>query len=77
VKLLALVGSLILFVYIVGVLLLTYHNLSKSMFALETGDNRLVRFFMREILVLLWILVLGSAEGRHALRVIWTGKEDI
>lgn len=77
-KLLALTGSLLLFVYIIGLLLLTFHNLSKGVFALETGgDSRLVRFFMRQIMILLWPLVLCSSEGRHALHVIWTGKDDL
>lgn len=77
-RLLAIVGSLLLLIYFVGLLTLTFHNLSKGMFGLDTeGDSRLVRLFMRQILILLWPLVLVSAEGRHALRVIWTGKEDI
>jgi hypothetical protein len=79
VKLLALVGSLALFIYIAGALVLTFHNLSKGMFTVEEpeGDSRLTRFFMREIVILLWPLIMASEEGRHALRVIWTGKEDL
>jgi hypothetical protein len=76
-KLLALVGSLAAFVYFIGLLTLTFHNISKSMWALETGENRLVRFFMREIIILLWPLMMASEEGRHALHVIWTGKEEL
>jgi hypothetical protein len=76
-KLLALVGSLALFIYIIGVLTLTVHNISKSMWALDDGEeNRLVRFFMRQIVILLWPLMMVSEEGRHALHVIWTGKLD-
>lgn len=76
-KLLALAASLFIFVYVVGFLLLTAHNISKYLFTLEDNDDQLVRFFMREIMILLWPLVLFSEEGRHALRVIWTGKEDL
>lgn len=74
-KLLAIAGSIALFVYIIGVLALTFHNVSKGMWALETGEPRLIRFFMREIMIVLWPLVVCSEEGRHALRVIWTGRD--
>jgi hypothetical protein len=77
-KALALFGSLALGIYIIGALALTFHNFSKGFFGLETGgDSRLLRFFMREILIVLWPLVLVSSEGRHALKVIWTGRDDI
>lgn len=77
-KALALLGSLALLTYIVGLLALTFYNFSKGLFALETGgDSRATRFFMRQIMIVLWPLVVCSKEGRHALRVIWTGKDDL
>lgn len=77
-KLLALAGSVALFLYIVGVIALTFHNISKGFFGLDTdGDSRLTRLFMRQIMIVLWPLVMASAEGRHALKVIWTGRDDL
>lgn len=79
-KFIALLGSLMFIVWLVGVLTLSFHNLSKGFFGLDNyvkPYHRLVRFWMREFVILLWPLVLASAEGRHALRVIWTGKDDI
>ena len=76
-RLLALIGSVLFIIYIVGFIMLTFHNISKGFFALGDDRIRLTRFFMRQIIILLWPLVLASGEGRHALRVIWTGKDDI
>jgi hypothetical protein len=75
-KLLALVGSLLLFVWIVGMLLLTFHNVSKTVFGHTFQHEPGVRFWMRQILIFLWPLVLASEEGQYALYVIWTGKDD-
>jgi hypothetical protein len=75
-KLLAMIGSLILLVWIVGMLLLTFHNVSKTLFGHVFENEPGVRFFMRQILIILWPLVLASEEGRYALRVIWTGRDD-
>lgn len=76
-RLLAFFGSLALLIYFCGLVALTFHNFSKSMWAVEDGESRLVRFFMRQIVIVLWPLMLVSAEGRHALKVIWTGREDL
>lgn len=75
-KLLALVGSFLLFVYFVGVVLLTFHNVSKTLFGHTFENEAGVRFWMRQILILLWPLVLASEEGHYALKVIWTGRDD-
>lgn len=75
-RLLALIGSLMLFVYIVGALMLTVHNVSKTLFGHVFENEPGVRFWMRQILILLWPLVLASEEGHHALKVIWTGRDD-
>lgn len=75
-RLLALFGSLALFAYIVAALILTFHNFSKLMFGHVFEANPRVRFFMRQLLIMFWPLVLASAEGRRALQVIWTGEWD-
>ncbi len=75
-RLLALVGSLALFAYLLGILILTFHNISKLMFGHIFEESPRVRFFMRQILIMLWPLVLVSAEGRRALVIIWKGEND-
>jgi hypothetical protein len=76
VKLLALMGDLFLIVWIVGILMLTFHNISKTVFGHTFEKEAGVRFWMREIMIILWPLVLASEEGRYALYVIWTGRDD-
>jgi hypothetical protein len=75
-KLLALVGSLALFIYFVGLLTLTFHNISKTLFGHVFEAEAGTRFWMRQIMLIMWPLVLASEEGRYALYVIWTGKDD-
>jgi hypothetical protein len=77
-KLLGLLGSLAVLVYAVVTLGLTWHNVSRWLFTLEEPgrDRPGTRFWMRQLLVFIWPLVVPSEQGRHALRVIWTGKED-
>lgn len=75
-KLLAIAGSILLFVWIVGVLLLTFHNISKTVFGHTYQDDPHIRFWMRQMLIIFWPLVLASEEGQYALYVIWTGKDD-
>ena len=75
-KLLALVGSLALFIYIVVTLVLTFHNVSKTLFGHTFQNDAGIRFWMRQFLIAAWPLVLASEEGRYALYVIWTGKDD-
>jgi hypothetical protein len=75
-RLLADIGSLLLIIYIVSVLALTWHNISKTLFGHTFEHEPGVRFWMRQILILFWPLVLASEEGRYALYVIWTGKDD-
>jgi hypothetical protein len=76
VRLLALIGSLMLLAWIIGMLVLTFHNISKTFFGHTFQDDPLVRFFMRQLLIVLWPLVLASEEGHYALYVIWTGRDD-
>lgn len=75
-KLIAIAGSILLFIYLIGVILLTFHNISKTAFGHVFEDEPGVRFWMRQILILAWPLVLASEEGHYALYVIWTGKDD-
>jgi hypothetical protein len=77
-KLLGIIGSLMVFFYVVGVLGLTWHNVSRWLFTLEepNKDKPATRFWMRQFMILIWPLVLPSREGRRALRVIWTGVDD-
>lgn len=77
-KALAILGSIALFFYFVGVALLTFHNVSKFAFGhtFERTKDPASRFWMRQVLILFWPLVLASAEGRYALYVIWTGNDD-
>lgn len=75
-KFLGLLGSLVFIVYVVGVLSLTFHNVSKTLFGHTYQHEPFVRFWMRQILIILWPLVLASEEGRYALYVIWTGNND-
>lgn len=73
---LALFGSLALFSYTIGVGVMSFHNVSKLLFGHVFEESPRVRFFMRQILIVLWPLVLASAEGRRALKIIWEGKWD-
>lgn len=75
-RLLALLGSAALLVWLVGIAVMTFHNLSKFMFGHTFEQNSRVRFFMRQIMIVFWPLVLASAEGRRALDIIWKGKWD-
>lgn len=75
-RLLALFGSLALFSYIIGVAVLSFHNVSKILFGHVFEEEPGTRFFMRQILIVFWPLVLASAEGRRALRIIWKGEWD-
>jgi hypothetical protein len=76
VKLLALVGSLALFIYIVVLVVLTFHNVSRTLFGHTYQHEAGVRFWMRQFMIILWPLALASEEGKYALYVIWTGKDD-
>jgi hypothetical protein len=73
-RLLELVGSLALFVYIVTVVFLTSVNLSKFLFALHR--ERESHFWARQTTIFLWPLIIISREGREALAIIWQ-REDL
>lgn len=75
-RLLALLGSLGLMIYIIGVGFLTFHNVSRVLFGHTFEHEAGTRFWMRQLLILMWPLVLASEQGRYALYVIWTGKDD-
>lgn len=75
-RFLGLLGSVALLVYLGGLGVMTFHNLSKFMFGHVFEQNPRVRFFMRQIMIVFWPLVLASAEGRRALDIIWKGKWD-
>lgn len=75
-KFLAMLGSLLLIVWIVGMIVLTWHNVSKTVFGHVFEDEPGVRFWMRQILIIAWPLVIFSKEGHYALHVIWTGRDD-
>lgn len=72
-KLLALTGSLALFVYIAVVVWLTSVNFSKHLFA-EQGSEDLL--WTRQATILLWPLMLISEEGREALALIWKKETE-
>ena len=69
-RLLALSGSLALFVYIVVVLAFTFVNVSKWFFGLDPEEYD---FLARQGTIMLWPLVIISEEGRAALKAIWNG----
>lgn len=75
-KILALIGNLILIIYLLGLISLTFHNISKTLFGHVYENESGIRFWMRQIMIILWPLVIASEEGRYALYVIWTGKDD-
>jgi hypothetical protein len=75
-RLLALVGSLALFIYIVAVVLLSFHNFSRTLFGHTFEKEAGTRYWMRQIMIMLWPLAIASEEGRYALYVIWTGRDD-
>jgi hypothetical protein len=72
-RLLALTGSLALFVYIAVTLWLTSVNLSKHLFADPEGENF---FWERQGTILLWPLMIISEEGRAALALIWKKETE-
>jgi hypothetical protein len=69
-------GSLAFIVWLVGAVTLTFHNVSKTMWGHVFEDQPGTRFWMRQILIIFWPLVLASREGHYALYVIWTGRDD-
>lgn len=74
-RLLALTGSLLLLVYILGVIVLTCVNLSRWLFDLErNGEGE--RFWRRQGIIFLWPLVIMTAEGRAVLIYIWNDLDE-
>ncbi len=72
-RLLALTGSLALFVYIAVVVWLTSINFSKHIFADEGAEDLL---WPRQATILLWPLMIISEEGRAALAIIWKKETE-
>ena len=72
-RLLALTGSLALFVYIVVAIWLTSVNFSKHLFA-DEGEEDLL--WTRQGTILLWPLMVISEEGREALALIWKKETE-
>lgn len=76
-KILGLLGSLFLFFWFVGMGLLTWHNVSRWLFGQTYENEAGVRFWMRQFLIIIWPLAICSKQGLHAIKVIWTGRDDI
>jgi hypothetical protein len=76
-KAFAMLVSILLIIYVVALLALTWHNISRTLFGHTYENEPGVRFWMRQIMIILWPLVIASEQGRHALRVIWTGNNDL
>ena len=72
-KLIALVGSFLLFIYLLGVLVMTSVNVSRYLFSDEvTGEF----FWNRQLTIVLWPLIIISEEGRDTLTSMWNREQD-
>lgn len=76
-RLLGLLGSLFLLVWFVGMIVLTWHNVSRWLFGQSYEPEPAVRFWMRQFIIFTWPLAIFSEQGHHAIRVIWTGRDDL
>lgn len=70
-KALALFGSALLLIYLFVVVGLTALNVSKWLFGLEDEEYD---FFSKQATIMIWPLMVISAEGREALAIIWNGE---
>lgn len=71
-RLLAVLASLALAIYVVGVLFFTVSNISKLIFSFKRHDLG-YKFWSRQGIILTWPIALMSEEGRTALPIIWKG----
>lgn len=75
-RLLALVGSLCVFVYAIGSLALLANSVSRFVFCLADRETRTFWFGARLGAVLLWPLMICSEHGRLTLLAIWKGEDQ-
>lgn len=78
-KFLGLLGSLGFCIYIVALIVLTSVNVSRYMFDIDR-DREGPKFWKRQLLILLWPLVIITAEGRAVLYFVWNDvnwKEEV
>lgn len=68
-KLIALVGSFMLFLYLAGVVWMTSVNISRYVFSDEENAEP---FWIRQFTIFLWPLGIISEEGRSALAYFWS-----
>jgi hypothetical protein len=74
-KLLAMMGDLILITYLIGLILMTVMNVSRSMFdPMILGEDKM-GFWARQGMVFVWLLAMFSDSGIKAFRIIWTGDD--
>lgn len=73
-RLLALAGSLALFVYVVVGVWLTSVNISRFVFSEHEDTTEL--FWVRQFTIFLWPLMLISEEGRKALAIFWSKETE-
>jgi hypothetical protein len=74
-KLLAMIGDLLLIVYIIGLILMTVMNVSRSLFDPMVGTDKM-GFWPRQGMVFIWLLALFSESGIEAFKIIWTGDHE-
>lgn len=75
-KALAIFGSLAVFGYVFGVMLLTSVNVSRAFFDLCPDQEGRRGFWSRQGLIFLWPLAMLSENGRNAFALIWAGDEE-
>jgi hypothetical protein len=73
-KLLAVLGSIAIFVYIMGLILLSVMNVSRAMFDKYIQENEGFGFLARQGMVFIWPLALFSNSGQKAFKLIWFGE---
>ena len=71
-KLLALVGSLALFIYIAVIIYCTAVNISRYLFSEETTSGK---FWEREVTIILWPLIILTEDGRETLIAFWSKEQ--
>jgi hypothetical protein len=75
-KMFAMLGDLVLFIYLAGVAVMTIINASRAMFDPYIKGQDEMGFMARQGMIFIWPFAMFSDSGQKAFGLIWKGRYD-